>query len=45
MAREVISRPLSDLSRNGVMTRPSVPKLAITACLSADIARPLLESY
>jgi hypothetical protein len=38
---------LSDLSRNGVVTRPSVPNLAINACSSADIAvvaRPLLES-
>jgi len=39
--------PLSDLSRNGAGTRPSVPNLAINACSSANIAvvaLPLLES-
>jgi hypothetical protein len=40
-------QPVVGLSRNGVVTRPSVPNLAINACSSADtavVARPLLES-
>ena len=39
--------PLSDLSRNGAVTRPSVPNRAINACSSAAmavVALPLLKS-
>jgi len=37
-AREVKTSPLSDLSKNGAVTRPSVPNRAINAYSSADIA-------
>ena len=37
-------QPVVGSQQERVVTRPSVPSLAINACSSADIARPLLES-